>query len=454
MMESSRRGLCIVFALLTAGYLTFGAGVPSAEAVPSYARQTGLRCSGCHYTPPELNPAGRRFKLLGYVDRAKDESAIKAEPGTWAAGLDILKALPLSAMFDASFTQTKKAQPGTQNATVEFPQDASLFLAGGWSEHLGSFVQVTYSSADDHFSWDNTDIRYAKLTTLGGKELVWGLDLNNNPTVEDLWNATPAWGFPWVGSDVAPSPAAAPVLQGGLAQDVGGLGGYMMWNDHLYVAATAYRTFHLGNSEPNSGAGFAYNTTGIAPYWRVAWQESWTESQLEIGTYGLYLKSTPNSVSGPADTYTDLAADVQYDLTLARHDVLSLRGTYLHQNATLAGSVAAGAAGQLHQNLSSVNVNAEYHFGNRFSTTVGWFDTWGTADSLLYPAGPVSGSATGSPNSDGFIANLSWWPTQNLQFSAQFTAYTKFNGGSANYDGSGRNASDNDSFYLIGRFIF
>ena len=99
-------------------------------------------------------------------------------------------------------------------------------------------------------------------------------------------------------------------------------------------------------------------------------------------------------------------------------------------------------------------MNAEYHFGDRFSTTVGWFDTWGAADPLLYPAGSVSGSANGSPDSEGFIANLSWWPTQNLQFSAQFTAYDKFNGGSADYDGSGRSASDNDTFYLIGRFIF
>ena len=39
------------------------------RAVPSYSRQTGLPCSGCHYTPPELNPAGRKFKLLGYVDK-------------------------------------------------------------------------------------------------------------------------------------------------------------------------------------------------------------------------------------------------------------------------------------------------------------------------------------------------------------------------------------------------
>ena len=255
-MGSFKRGLCIVVTFLIAVFLAFGVGERQAEAVPSYARQTGLRCSGCHYTPPELNPAGRRFKLLGYVDRAKDEAAITAEPGTWQAGLDLLKALPISAMFDASFTQTKKAQPGAQNGTVEFPQDASLFLAGGWTEHLGSFVQVTYSATDDHFSWDNTDIRYARLCTVGGKELVWGLDLNNSPTVEDLWNSTPAWGYPWVSSEAAPTPTAAPVLAGGLAQDVGGLGGYMMWNDHLYVAATAYRTFHIGSAVPNTGTRF------------------------------------------------------------------------------------------------------------------------------------------------------------------------------------------------------
>jgi hypothetical protein len=113
-----------------------------------------------------------------------------------------------------------------------------------------------------------------------------------------------------------------------------------------------------------------------------------------------------------------------------------------------------GGASILNQDLSSVNVNAEYHFGNRVSATFGWFDTWGTADAALYPPGAIGGSATGSPNSDGFIANLSWWPTQNLQVSAQFTGYTKFNGGTTDYDGSGRNASDNNTFYLLGRFIF
>jgi hypothetical protein len=73
---------------------------------------------------------------------------------------------------------------------------------------------------------------------------------------------------------------------------------------------------------------------------------------------------------------------------------------------------------------------------------------------LLYPQSSISGSANGSPRGSGLIANLSWWPTQNLQFAAQYIAYSHFNGGSTNYDGAGRNAGDNNTTYLLGRFIF
>jgi len=38
-----------------------------AGAVASYARQTGLPCSSCHTTYPELTPFGRLFKLNGYT---------------------------------------------------------------------------------------------------------------------------------------------------------------------------------------------------------------------------------------------------------------------------------------------------------------------------------------------------------------------------------------------------
>ena len=80
-----------------------------------------------------------------------------------------------------------------------------------------------------------------------------GITLNNNPTVEDLWNSTPAWGFPWVGSDWAPAPNAGAIINGGLAQDVAGIGGYAMWDNHLYFAGTIYRSAHIGAPQPNTG---------------------------------------------------------------------------------------------------------------------------------------------------------------------------------------------------------
>src|ERR1700685_4277960 len=63
---------------------------PTVLAVPSYARQTGLACSGCHYAPPELNPAGRRFKLMGYVDRADETKVIKTDGAKKRVALDLL----------------------------------------------------------------------------------------------------------------------------------------------------------------------------------------------------------------------------------------------------------------------------------------------------------------------------------------------------------------------------
>jgi len=434
---------------------------PRMAALPSYARQTGLACSGCHYNPPELNPAGRRFKLMGYVDKADETKVIKTDGGKTRAALDMLASLPLSVMMDVSFTNTKSPVPTTQNGNFEFPQDISLFLSGAWTTHVGSFLQVTYSSQGDHFSMDNTDIRYANSTKLGGKELVYGLDMNNNPTVEDLWNSTPAWGFPWVASDVAPTPNAAAIINGSLAQDVGGVGGYAMWDDHLYFDATLYRSEHIGSTQPNPGTGATYNIRGVAPYWRLAWQQLTGKTQFEVGTYGMHMRSTPNTITGadgsslPQDSYTDWAVDTQIDQTLFRKDVLSFRATYIRENNNLLGALNQQLASQGSHHLNTVQANAEYHFGNKYAGTFGWFNTTGTPDvGLFQPGTAVTGNLNGDPRSAGYIANFSVWPWQNLQLAAQYTGYTRFNGGNVNYDGFGRNASANNTVYLDIKFLF
>ncbi len=84
----------------------------------------------------------------------------------------------------------------------------------------------------------------------------------------------------------------------------------------------------------------------------------------------------------------------------------------------------------------------------------GYFGTTGTGDALLYAPAALIGSRTGSPDSQGFVANLTYWPVQNVWLALQYTAYTKFNGASLNYDGMGRNASDNNSLYIHLGVIF
>ncbi len=91
-----------------------------------------------------------------------------------------------------------------------FPQQASLFYAGKIADELGAFIQMTYSGVGDSFGWDNTDIRYAHHLSFGGTNgnnhsMILGVTLNNNPTVQDVWNTTPAWGFPYSSSAVAPT---------------------------------------------------------------------------------------------------------------------------------------------------------------------------------------------------------------------------------------------------------
>ena len=441
--------------VLSATGLIFALSERKVHAVPSYTRQTGLACSACHYAPPELNPFGRKFKAEGYTFTTKPE--ITEDKKDNNTGLHLLEVLPLSAVFFTSYSSTREPVPQTQNGSFEFPQQASLFLAGSWGHNIGSFAQVTYNAQGNHFSWDNTDIRYARTEgQLFGKPWTYGVTLNNNPTVEDLWNSTPAWGYPFSTSNTAPTPTAAALINGRLGQDVAGLGGYAFWDEHIYVASAMYRSEHLGGPQPNPDApsnAFPINISGVAPYWRGAWQTATTNNVIEVGTYGIYLKSYPNAVTGPRNSYTDWAMDFQYDRTIPqfRNDVLSIRGTYIRENSSLVASLGT-LAPAIH--LNTVQGNAEYHFGNRYTLTGAFFNVTGTNNSTLYPQAPVFGSRTGSPSSTGYIAEANWWPQQNIKLGVQYTGYTRFNGARNNYDGFRRDASANNGVYVIAFFTF
>jgi hypothetical protein len=423
-----------------------------ARAIPSFARQTKLPCSACHTQFPELNAFGRVFKLNGYTLRMIE--TIESADTSGHSDLSInLMPIP-SAMVMASETFTRRPQGGTTNGTVQLPQQLSVFLAGAITPRIGAFIQVTYDPQSGTIGLDNTSIRFATPLTLASKPGVFGLSLNNNPTVQDVWNSTPAWGFPFVGSSVAPTPAAATLVDGGLAQQVAGLSAYVFWNDAIYGEVGAYRWAPQGALQvPDTSV--KQLVDGVAPYWRVALTHSFGDNYLEVGTYGMTALRQPGSfrLDNARDRYTDIAFDAQYQRPLGQNN-LTITATWIHESRSLAASRDSGFAAVSSQSLNTFRARATLHVGEAYAFSVGTFFATGTSDSLLYAPAAISGSRTFSPNSSGAIAEVDWNPWMNARVSLQYTLYTKFNGASSDYDGSGRNAADNNTLYAMLWLLF
>ncbi len=438
------------------------------HAVPSFARQTGLACEACHTVFPELTPFGRQFKLNAYtIDNLPQIRAITNDRDE-ALLLNWLP--PLSFMFQTSYTQTRRslpdlAQPGglAQNGQVLFPQQASLFYAGRIAPHFGAFVQITYDSASGSFGWDNTDIRYARQTSIGDRSLIYGITLNNNPTVQDVWNSTPAWQVPFdQRSSAAPIPAAATQIDQTLGGSVAGIAAYAYFANALYAELGVYRSSPQGFTNQQTGLGGPLNSTAsnviqnVAPYWRVAWEQQWQRNSLSVGLYGLSIDLFPGNgalLSGPTDQFRDTAADLQYQFIGDDH-IASLQSTFIDEHQTRNASFAAGLSANPKDTLRTFRIGGSYYYRRRYGASLGYFSTTGSSDPLLYTAAPVTGSAAGNPDSRGWIGELDFLPWQNVKLALQYTFYNKFNGASTNYDGFGRSAGDNNTLYALGWLAF
>jgi len=418
-------------------------------AIPAFARQTNMACNSCHTIFPELNTFGRLFKLNGYT-----LTGIQSVQSTDTSGEETLRLLSIpqvSSMLQASYTYISKKQPDTQNHNISFPQQLSVFLAGEVTPKIGGFIQVTYDDQSGSIGLDNIDIRYANQSELASQNFIYGVTLNNNPSVQDLWNSTPVWGFPYSSSSAAPAPTAATLIEGSLAQNTAGLGIYGIWSTLIYGEISLYRSAQQGApNPPNSSSSGIIKT--LAPYWRLALQkELGGGNYFELGTYGISADLYPAGISGLTDNYTDIGVDLNYERSLG-NNMLTAHTTYIHEsrnfNATLADLENKS------NNLSSFKIVGNYYLHQQIGFSLGYFLISGDAVFALYPPESVTGSQNGKPDSNGIIAQVSYLPWLNTEFSIQYIAYTKFNGSSTNYDGSGRNAPDNNTLYIASWIAF
>ena len=451
----------ITFLIVMIVALMFLFSVHDGNAVPSFARQTSLSCNSCHTMYPELTPFGRHFKIMGYV-MSKSTKSYEFPP-------------PVTGVAKVSFTHTDKAQPRgsventwanalntTQNNFFYIPQVLGLYYAGKIYYKFGALIQGNYEGVDNNFVLDITDIRYGDM--IFGDKFMYGVTIDNVPTLGDPWNSVPAWGFPYESSDVAPSPAAGAIIDGALANQVGGINLFVYLYTTLYIQAGAYRTTKDGITKP-LGAGTDTTTLvdDAVPYWRVALQRQWGKHSAEIGTYGIWAKIYPEGfMYGAKDRFTDIAVDGQYQYIGKKH-LFSVQATWIYENQDWNASFALGDTARRSGHLNTFKINTNYYYRSRLGTiggTVGYFLTTGNNDSGLYAPEQIDGSRSGSPDSSGVILEADYLPfggrrtTLSPKLTAQYVIYNKFNGSASNYDGFGRDASDNNMFYLLIRMMF
>jgi hypothetical protein len=455
-----------VLILLTAGW----AG--DAGAVPAYARQTGQECIACHVSFPELTPYGRYFKLTGYTI------------GKAAFSDGKFHHLPLAVMAEASITHTQNnhaVDPDT-GETVSVNQRnnglvfccASLFLAGKATDWLGAFIQWSYdnlaTTADGtlggHSAVDNIDVRAVGTYSSPGAaepEWIYGATVHNNPTVQDAWNSTPAFGFPFTTSPLASTPAAATLIDGGLSQQVAGLGGYLWWKKSLYAEVSLYRTadgafsFMRAGQDTHTDGGVAA-LKGYNPYLRLAYNHEWGANSVMVGTFGLIADRYPSNfdTSTPTDRFRDIAVDAQYQYITDPH-TFTAQASYIYEKqsydasfpATLETGTGIGAGptpANATDTLRTFKAKATYYHDRKYGASLGYFSTFGSADAGLY--GLDEGGNARKPDSNGYIIELDYVPIQYVRLMLQYTGYWKFDGASRNYDGNGRNAHDNNTLFF------
>lgn len=422
---------------------------PPAKAVPAYVDQTGLNCQACHVGGfgPQLTPMGRQFKIEGYTMRSG-------------------ASVPISAVGEVSFTHTRKNQsppPEAGKANNNLILDrGSLFLTGGIGQNFGGFVEVAYDGAEKAWMLDMLDLRAVTKRQVFGQDAVLGLSLNNFPTVQDPWNTTPAWGFPYSQTTISRTPGATPLINGKLGGNTLGLTAYAWIGQKFYLEGGAYSSPRAGTLQwigidPNDPG----DIKGLAPYGRVAWQGPLSGGTAHVGAYFLQARIRPqrDRTTALSDRYTDFGVDASWQKALGSGDALSAQLRYTRENGELQASCMLGFVGPggsadcARTRLSEVRGDISYNWRSKIGVTVGAFSTTGTANSNLY-SGP-----TGKPDSNGLLAQLDYTPwavgngplgrRASMRVGVQYTAYGKFDGARDNYDGTGINASDNNALRVF-----
>jgi hypothetical protein len=367
------------------------------EAVPSYARQTGKPCSGCHSIWPRLNALGRDFKLTGYTDVAEDSPRIVKD------NLDLLRHSPLSlSVINLPYTKADRSDtPGERSETL-IPAEVALFYAGRITPNIGAFIEPILAP---DFAFEFAKIaaatRWGKVNIVGvaaGKMDVGGADpyntirftayhTINQPAIFSEPDALSGSRdlFSWVGTS-----NQGAVLYGKFFQT-------------LYVAAGGFRGH--ASSDPAD------------TYGRIAVElPLGAEANFEVGGFyyngkEIYDHSDPadplNALGIYQSKLTRSGADLQFQMESGPH-IIDAVGVFMKGE-----DKDLDATPGLVVKFDGFYVEASYFFERQYGVTVGYDKVESTEDPSMDKKGPTF--------------NLAYFPWLNTKIALEYSTWDRAN---------------------------
>lgn len=132
-----------------------------AEAVPAFARQTGMSCNSCHFqTYPSLNGMGRSFKAGNFAMKGA-QTAIEGE------NIDLPSSLNVSAIWKSYYISSDDAV-----GEIAYSDEIALLVGGRAAAGVGFLWELGQAGQDaeveGHADVDDTSDTFGEVTAEGG----------------------------------------------------------------------------------------------------------------------------------------------------------------------------------------------------------------------------------------------------------------------------------------------
>lgn len=157
--------------------------ITDAQAVPSFARQTGMACVSCHAgNYPALNAFGRAFLTSGYTMRG-------AAPLVEGEDLSIPADLKMSLVTKIRYNMRTDWERGE----VQWPDEAAFLVGGRVSENIGFLSEIALAAQEGEGS---ADLGTGHVSTeTNGNFLSFKVHFNVTPNVALVMSGTDALGI-------------------------------------------------------------------------------------------------------------------------------------------------------------------------------------------------------------------------------------------------------------------